>query len=261
MASQKFVATLTRMQIIEAFYRGEPLFLEQEQWLQVLQGCISSRPAAQDRSEVAITLFQTLTPMLGLLADAKAFVQNDDAQDDQQRRALLRRARQLRARLLQWRQRWKNRLLLSREESGPRDCNSPAGHGKDGYMLVLLCSYDAFFIACNRLCVALDASDEVALEQETLAMARKMTARQDLGGPAVAWADAPAVCENPTQAPTIIRCLATASMALNTAQEWHTAMRLRKSVAGGEKGVFIDGSVLLSYLKRIGFGVEGQTPA
>lgn len=217
-------------------------------------------PRAQDRSEVRITLYQAQAPISGLFADAKAFIRND-TQDDEQRRALLRRACSSRARLLQWHQRWQSCLLLPREENGHVKCISPAEYSEDGEMLVLLCTYEAFLIACNRLCIALGASDELALEQENLAMASKMTAGQVLGSSTVVRAVAHGVCGTPAQAPILIRCLGAASMALDTAQEWQTAMRWRNSVAGGERGLFIDSSVCLSFLKRIGFGVQRHTAA
>lgn len=231
--------------------------MEQDKWLHVLECCISSNPTAPDRSEVAISLYQSLAFIPGLLADAKSFMQCSSP-DDNQRKSLLRRAHETRNRLLQWNRRWGTRVFRAAEDGTGEQRILPGQEGEDGKMLDLLCIFEAFCIDCNRLCMALDDYQEESLEQESLAMARAMMVGQPMGQGDVIEGVAHGVHGNAIQTPIIIACLGVALITVDTEKEWGVAVKRRKPVAGDERGTIVDACMYLSWLERIGFGVQGQ---
>lgn len=208
-----------------------------------------------DRSEVAISLYQVLTFMPGLLADAKSFMQSS-TDDEALQKTLLRRTCELRGRLLRWHNTWGSRLFSRALHAGPVKQILPGEEGQNGKMLDLLCIYETFFMDCNRLCIALEADHEHALEQQTLALATDMTAGQRLGDNDVVHAIAHGVRGSSLQAPIIIACLGVAHVALDTAKAWDAAVRLRRSADINKTGTVLDPHTFLSWLQQIGFGTQ-----
>lgn len=243
--------------IVESFFRGEHLFLAQDKWQRALQRCISCSPTAPDRSEIAISLYQIIALIPGLLADAKSLLQRRAAAPAP-RAALLRRARGLRTRLLQWHACWGARLF----DPPPAARILPGEEGRDGKMLDLLCIYETFLMDCNRLCVALAASEDGVLEQDSLRLAAAMTAGWRVGAGAgekgAVRALAHGVYGNSIQAPIIAQCLGVAAIVLDTADEWAAAIRQRAE--GEARDGMLDPRIFLHWLGRLGFGVKQKQP-
>lgn len=234
---------------------GEHLFLEQQQWTSVLQCCISSNPAAPDRSAVAVSLYQALTVIPGLFTDTQSFIKGgvyNNAQHD----ALLYRAHEVRARLLQWHTRWKSRLFSPVVSGVPVWRILPGEEGQNGKMLDLLCIYEAFLIDCNRLCIALGHRRSDALEQQSLAIAKGMMAGQTMTEAKTMHALAHDVYANAIQAPIVVACLGDVVAALDTAAEWEVAMRLRDPEAASGRGTVITTVTFMHWLGKIAFGSQ-----
>lgn len=236
---------------------GEHLFLEQEQWVSVLRSCISSKPAAPDRSAVAISLYLLLTVVPGLFADTKSFIQGG-AYSDAQHDALLCRAHNVRTKLRQWYTRWKPHLFSPVVEGVPVRRILPGEEGQNGKRLDLLCIYEIFLVDCNRLCVALGTKDKDALEEESLAIAKGMIGGQNMAKHEAVQAVAHDVYANAIQAPIIVACLGDAAAAMDTAVEWGVAMRLRNPVAGSGKRTVIPTVVFFNWLDKIAFGIRAS---
>ncbi|KAJ3474980.1 hypothetical protein NLG97_g9624 [Lecanicillium saksenae] len=238
--------------IIESHYRGDALFLAQEQWLEVLQDCVLSSPKTPDRSEVAISLYSVVAYLSGQFADVKTFMQNG-ADDEEHRRAQLRRVGKSRNRLLHWYQRWEDYLFWPTAAGNPVNGSLIGEQGREGKQLELICVHEAFLLSCSRLCIALDANNEHAVEQKSLTMARAMTGGQDFKKNDPVRAIAHGLCASPIHVPIITSCVGVASVVLSTTEEWAAAMRQRKAAVGDEKKRCFEPSVVLSFLQAIGF--------
>ncbi|KAJ3498039.1 hypothetical protein NLG97_g1438 [Lecanicillium saksenae] len=254
---KSLLAAYASVLIIDAYFGGKHLFLEEPEWQSVLQSCIIADPKVGDRSALRISLLQALTYAPGVLSDCALFI-NDQKSDKAEKQKLLCRVDQFRTRLYHWHSVWGSHAFHPFNSDGSlvREIKYGEQH-KWGEMLGQLCIYEAFLVVFNRLHVALRGSDAHNVEAQSQRIAKNMV---DMG----AWKDCDSTDEiprcvthgvrpNAVQETVIFHCLGAARAVLATMQEWATATSHPGTHEPVGQKALIDKDIFLRWYNSQGF--------